>query len=188
MKSASDLSREGVEVWASVPGFDGFYEVSNLGRVMSLARWAGRNGKQWRTVRILKAQKDKYGYLKVLLFQEGHLISWTVHKLVLLAFGFERPAGCQCRHLDGVHANNRLYNLMWGTAKQNGEDKVIHGVTARGERNGGGGKLTDDQVRKIFVALGPHRSIAREYCVSQVLVSAIKRQKTWAHVTQSIDV
>lgn len=51
-----------------------------------------------------------------------------VHHLVLEAFGYSRPYGYECRHLDGNPANNDISNLRWGTAQENADDKKLHGT------------------------------------------------------------
>jgi hypothetical protein len=117
-------------LWASVPGYDGFYEVSNFGDVRSLTRSVtyGRHGHvtyQGREIRQFVSGK----YLSVKLSKAGVTKTTYVHELVLLAFEGTRPSmqeRCEIRHLDGDKFNNCLDNLKYGTAKENAADRKRH--------------------------------------------------------------
>lgn len=108
------------ERWLPIPGYEGRYDVSDQGRVRSLA---------WGKERILKTCMDHKGYLQVGLSGGGPLARVPrVHRLVLLAFVGPRPDGMECRHIDGDHQNNILGNLRWGTHSENEFDRVKHGT------------------------------------------------------------
>lgn len=89
------------------------------------------------------------GYLIVTLSHPSRRRkSHLVHKLILLAFvGPPRP-GQQCRHDNRVRGDNRLENLSWGTPQENSADRIRHGTTAKGAKNGGA-KLTEEQVHEM---------------------------------------
>lgn len=97
------------EEWKPISGYEGRYEVSNYGRVKSVAK----NG-------LIMAQvKDTYGYVVVSLGYPK--VMKKVHRLVALAF-IENPL-CkpQVNHLDNKRDNNVLTNLEWVTHKENTE-------------------------------------------------------------------
>lgn len=122
------------EEWRDVPGVPG-YRVSNMGRVI------GTKGK------ILKPSNTATGYHRVTV--TGAIPkNRSVHGLVLSAFIGPRPEGQEARHLNGKRKDNRLSNLAWGTPKENGADRVVHGTLPVGVRHGFA-KLTEDQVRII---------------------------------------
>ena len=135
------------------------YEVSDHGRV--------RNR---RTGHVLKpGRANRSGHLSVSL---GRGDKRYVHTLVAEAFVGPRPAGHEVRHLDGDSTNNRKGNLQWATRSRNSQDKKHHG----GQTNY---KLTPSQVEEIRFRLaipyhGLGAELAREYGVSQAVVSAIK--------------
>ena len=62
-----------IEVWKDICGYEGIYQISNLGRVKSLARtyWHG-NRMYHQKERFLKANSDKHGYLSVMLYDKEH--------------------------------------------------------------------------------------------------------------------
>ena len=104
------------EVWNPVVGYEGLYEVSNLGRVRGLQR-----GK------ILKQKKDKHGYVVVILSKKGKKKDKRVHRLILEAFVGPLPDGMVTRHLDGDPLNNNISNLQYGSSSENNLDTVRHG-------------------------------------------------------------
>lgn len=106
------------ESWRPVAGLDGQYEVSDLGRVVSL-----RNG--GRLVR--KLHVDACGYLRITIKVGGRTINRRVHGLVAEAFIGPRPDGLVVRHIDGDSLNNRPANLRYGTVAENAQDMLRHG-------------------------------------------------------------
>ena len=94
------------EQWKQIAGYPN-YQVSNLGRVRSIAR---KNS-------IIK-QPRKHpttGYLTTAIYKNGKGTTFTIQRLVMEAFVGKRPEGMQVRHLDGDPENNRLTNLTYGT-------------------------------------------------------------------------
>lgn len=81
----------------------------------------------------LKGYSNKDGYSLFHINYNKRSKVWKLHTLVLLAFVGKRPDGLECRHLNGDPSDNRLRNLVWGTPKENGRDKVHHGRLPRGE-------------------------------------------------------
>jgi hypothetical protein len=73
-------------------------------------------------------------------------------------------------------------HLTIGTSKENSEDMVRKNRQAKGEKNGGGVKLTEDKVRKILNDNRPLRVIAKDYGVSHKLILLVKKRRNWRHV------
>jgi hypothetical protein len=117
-----------VERWLPVPGYDGVYQVSDLGRVRSCYRYVNcGTGLAPRRGRILRPSTEGSGYRKVSLRLNGKQRSWTVHRLVLVAFVGPPPTNpAQGAHLNGRRGDNRLINLAWVTPQQNTDQKQWH--------------------------------------------------------------
>lgn len=108
------------EIWKDIAGYEGKYQVSNLGRVRSLDRYSWNGYKYWlQRGKILKASSQKSGYLFVTLSKAGKTKPYRVHRLVAQAF-IPNPNGWpQVSHKDEDVTNNKVENLEWCTAEYN---------------------------------------------------------------------
>ena len=118
------------ENWQDVPGWEGFYAVSDTGRVKALARSVpGRPGVFInRRERQLTISTTDDGYRRVWLSRDNKRTEFKVHQLVALAFIGPRPEGMEVCHNDGDKANNTPANLRYGTRSENTLDRVQHGT------------------------------------------------------------
>ena len=135
-----------IEEWREIEGFDGFFQVSNTGKVRSCCNSHGTRGK-WK-LRSLSANHD--GYLKVRLQKGAKDVTRRVHTLVAQAFIPNPNCYNTVNHKDGDKTNNNVENLEWADRSQqmihaykNGLKKPI-----KGSKNSQA-KLTDDDVRYI---------------------------------------
>lgn len=118
------------EEWRPIPGWEGYYEVSNGGRVRSLPRIITlSNGvNQPLKGKILSPANDgRTSHLRVNLFRGGKGTSTHVHRAVLEAFVGPCPDGMEACHWNDDPKDNRLENLRWGSRKENTLDKVRNG-------------------------------------------------------------
>ena len=115
-------SKKEEEIWKDIKGYEGLYQVSNIGRIKSLERTLTRkNGiKMPIKERVLKPKTERNGYLRVNLCNgsgEGKL--FLVHRLVCEAF-HGNPKNKPCvNHIDENRANNAASNLEWCTYEEN---------------------------------------------------------------------
>lgn len=114
------------EAWKPIPGYEGRYEVSDLGRVKSLPQLTS-DGRRLKP-KVLRGRPQKSGHLSVPLTLGGTCRNGLVHRLVLIAFTGPPPPGMHALHRDGNPSNNLLSNLRWGTPSQNSFDAVVHGA------------------------------------------------------------
>lgn len=119
------------ERWLPVGGWEGFYAVSDAGRVKSLPRTVRGPGGHPRRVkeRILKASVDENGRCHVALARDGDTRTYRVHRLVLMAFIGPPDPGEEACHNDGSPSNNALSNLRWDSHAGNMADKNLHGTS-----------------------------------------------------------
>lgn len=168
------------EIWKDVVGYEGRYQVSNLGNVRSVPRVTCHG--QQRSGQLLRPATDPRGYLRVSLYKDGHVSVRTVHSLVAEAFVEGRAEGLEVCHGDDVKSNNVATNLRWDTRKANAADKVANGRSAAGARNGRA-KLNEAQVAEIRVKLeaGAVRNhLRKEYGVSFNTIERIASGETWS--------
>jgi hypothetical protein len=101
------------EIWKDIKGYEGLYQVSNLGRVKTLKKKYSE-GEKHRKIRL-----DRNGYLTVSLSKNGKQNTMKVHRLVAIAFIVNSENKPFVNHLDGVKNNNIVDNLEWVTASEN---------------------------------------------------------------------
>lgn len=110
------------EIWKDVPGYEGLYQVSNMGNVKSL-----------RKDKIMSPAKNK-GYYIVNLKNKGQRRHFLVHRLIWDAFNGPIPPGLEVNHINEEKTDNRLSNLNlmthkeninWGTAMERASKSII---------------------------------------------------------------
>ena len=109
------------EIWKDILDYEGYYKVSNYGRVMSVKR-------KYRPKEIiLKQARNKDGYMLVGLRKDGIIHSYYVHRLVYEAFNGSLPSEMHINHINEDKSDNRLENLnamsqqdnnSWGTRNE----------------------------------------------------------------------
>lgn len=105
------------EIWKDIKGYEGLYQVSNLGRIKRL-RFINKNTNIERErIKNLKLRKD--GYLEVSLYKKGKGKSVQVHRLVAQAFIPNPTSKLQVNHIDGIKTNNKVSNLEWVSISEN---------------------------------------------------------------------
>jgi hypothetical protein len=99
------------EIWKDIKGFEGIYQISNLGRLKSFIR--DKNGF------VLSLKNSKGGYLSFVLIDRERCMSVKIHRLVAEHFLSKREGKTQVNHKDMNKQNNIVTNLEWVTSKEN---------------------------------------------------------------------
>lgn len=169
------------EEWKPVLGYEGLYEVSNMGRVRALFCTTNFH----KPNRILKPWLLKTGYLQVHLMRPGEKRKAVyVHTLVLQAFVGPAPEKCEARHLNAARSDNVITNLAWGTHKENAQDMLKHGHCCTGEKQWNS-KLTSNEVMRIRALASSGMSLPKivDMCgVTYHNAWAIINLKSWRHL------
>jgi len=177
-----------MEQWKDVPSWEGWYQVSDEGRVRSLTRRSncGKSTAIYKG-RILKTGLLEAGYDTVVLSQPGRRAHTYVHRLVAAAFIGPCPPKLEVCHNNGKRTDNRLENLRYDTRQNNAFDRLKHGtmptgVAVRGEDNASA-ILTDAAVITIRAIEGKTlQQIAGRYGVSISTISLVRNRKIWRHI------
>ena len=173
------------EIWKKINGYDGDYQVSNLGRVKSFKGCRGIKEI------ILQQLKNSDGYLYVELSKNGKPKSKKIHVLMFEVFNYKLKKGEVVHHKDRNKINNSFDNFKMMTngdhirLHNTGENNPNYGKDFSGE-NGPNSKLKKDDVIEIRVDLNEgiltQREIGLKFGVHQITISQIKTGKTWKHI------
>ncbi|MPM75891.1 hypothetical protein SDC9_122885 [bioreactor metagenome] len=117
LKTISEFPFIDGESWRGITGYEGYYQVSDLGRVRSLFYSNGRKI-IFNRLKLLKPAITRDGYLQVTLCVNGSKQQWSIHRLVLSTFTETRD-DLQVNHINGIKSDNRLINLEWCTQSEN---------------------------------------------------------------------
>lgn len=105
------------EIWKDIEGYEGKYQVSNLGKVRSLDR---KTGNHPRKGKVLKPCANRNGYLAVNLYNKNtNREARSIHRLVAQTFIANPDCKPEVNHKDGNKQNNRVSNLEWCTGSEN---------------------------------------------------------------------
>jgi len=166
-------------VWKDAPGYEGLYQVSNVGLVKSVKR-QGLDGRIIEE-RIMKTCPVGKGYLSVVLRKDGKSIREYVHRLVCLAFNKKTiPEYDVVNHKNGLKTCNWYKNLEWVSYHENNQHAYDNNLKAKGEKFYNA-KLTESQVSEIkkIGKNGTFQSIADKYGVTKATIRDILVGKTW---------
>lgn len=126
------------EIWKEIPGYEGYFEVSNLGNFRSKDRIVKykQNGTRLYPGKLLKCEQMQDGYQRIVLMKEAKKKRFMCHRLVALTFIPNPDNLPQVNHKDGVKNNNCVDNLEWCTQSENEQHSVkILGKCMKGKTN-----------------------------------------------------
>lgn len=178
---------EYAEEWLAVIGYEGLYEVSNLGRVRTVARLnVYKNGRtRYQSGVLLRPRLSNKGYLRVGLWKDGRSRGCSVHVLVAAAFVGPRPPGLTVDHKDGNKLNNLFSNLEYITPKEQISRAILLGTRDfQGEKHPGA-KLSEKdviEIRRLGIEGMTKTAIGDLFGVSRHMVGRILSGKNWKHI------
>lgn len=126
-----------IEIWRDIQGYEGLYQVSNLGRVKSLDRIIRTKAgwEQKHKGHILQPRIKKNGYLFLILYKNNQGKNKYIHRLVAQAFLSNPKSLPTVNHKDGNKQNNNVNNLEWNSYSENNQHAYNHGLTHSNKNN-----------------------------------------------------
>lgn len=176
------------EKWKAIEGYEGRYEISNLGKVKSLPKRKGKGRGYIRPTQMMTLAKDKNGYYVIGLRkyrQKKCLLK--VHRLVAKAFIPNPENKPQINHKNGVKDDNKVGNLEWVTSGENCRHAYKTGLQQKrkGEQSGFS-KLKEYQVRKIRQIYKEgnitQKELGKVFGICQAQIWRIIHKKRWSHI------
>lgn len=182
------------EIFKDIIGYEGLYQVSNIGRVKSLKRIGKGRGlnigfaERIFNEKILKPQLTNK-YYSVMLSKNGKIKLMKIHRLVLTAFKENKENKSQVNHIDGNKLNNNIENLEWCTVSENITHSYKIGLRSKKGEKHHLCKLKLIDVIKIKLLQPMSRNdelkLSKKLGVHFDTIRAIKYERSWAHVKVS---
>lgn len=181
-ESAIEAQRQEVEeIFLPVVGYEGLYEVSNLGRIKTLIPCKRWDGKKYLNPQLCKSN----GYYKIILWKNKKLKTHYLHKVVILAFLENTKNLPIVNHKNGIKTDNNINNLEWATYSDNINHAYANKLNpAMGETHYLT-KLTNEIVNSIRIdyAKGkPRKVLEIEFSLKKRTLADIINNVTWRHL------
>lgn len=174
------------ETWKNIPGYENLYQVSNLGNVKSVDRivrqWNGYNYSEKIYKGTILKQYDNKGYKRVLLYKNGKVKNYFVHRLVAQVFIPNPQKLSQVNHKDENKINNNVENLEWCSSTYNinyGKRNAI--VSSKMIKR----KLKDSTKKKLSISQNSHKKPIVQYDLKGNL---IKRWESAREIERELNI
>lgn len=181
------------EIWKDIPGYEGYYQISNLGRVKTLERILPNN--RFKNVlcvhkeKIMKQNNDTKGYPAVTLRVNNVIKTLRVHRLVAQAFIPNPENKPQINHVNGVKTDYSIENLEWCNQSENNYHayrvKLKTSESVRGIKSHHA-KLTEEivlEIRKRYLTENiSQKDLSEFYNVGKRNIGHIVNLEIWKHI------
>ena len=171
------------ELWKPITGYEGKYEVSNLGRIKSLSRIIKqKNGRQRKIKERILVPARMGNYHGVVLCNDNGMKKHYIHRLVCTAF-LGNPIGDRItvNHIDGDKYNNKLSNLEWSSYSENLKHAYRNGLNENSGEKNHYTKFSDETISKVRekYSTGQYRQseLADLYGISRMQIHRIVKFK-----------
>jgi hypothetical protein len=172
-----------IEIWKDIKGYEGLYQISNLGNIKSFKRY--KEGK------LLKPKFDKDGYREVGIRDSIGIRTFKrVHILVAKSF-ISNPNNYKfINHKDNNPSNNIVENIEWCSIEYNNKYRFTNGNASHKGSKSPVATITEDVAIEIY-RLGhsgkyTEPELAKMFNTTRSIVNKIRLNITWTHVTKYI--
>jgi DNA-binding NarL/FixJ family response regulator len=174
------------EIWKDIAGYEGLYQISNLGNVKSLERKIRANkhgGIKTIKERLLSICYNEHGYKIVNLWKDNKFITQRVHRLIANAFIPKVDGKPFINHKNSIRDDNRIENLEWCTQKENMQHAYNSGSKKQKNcENHHCAKLKNAQVleiRRLYKIGYTNKQISNMFNINSGTISTIVNNRSW---------
>lgn len=155
------------EIWKPIKDYEGFYEVSNLGRVRSVRRNI-----------VMSGVKRKDGYVSYNFVRDGITRGKLVHRLVAETFIPNHQNKPEVNHIDGNKQNNNVKNLQWVTPSENQRHAIEIGLRKGSRLQNGGCVLLTKEINEKIISIAKTTGKEKWEIADELLTKALEL-KQW---------
>lgn len=173
-----------MEIWKDIKEYEGYYQVSNLGRIKSLSRIVDNHSgfKKKLKEKILNPSISKTGYLVVSFKKNNKRKTFKVHRLIAFAFIPEVCGKTFVNHKNGIKTDNSISNLEWCTIKENNDHAVKSNLRKDIGVNNNNSKLKEKDVIFIRTSSLMLKELSLIFGICESTVSKVRRLKTYKNI------
>lgn len=173
-----------MEIYKDIKGYEGFYQISNLGNVKSLSRIVNNHSGFKKTLKekILKNHISNTGYYVIDLKKNCERKTFKVHRLIAFAF-IDKVIGKEyVNHINGIKTDNSIENLEWVTIKENNKHAYLTGLKNDSGINNTRSKLKIEDVFFIRNSNLKLKELSNIYNLNESTISKIILRKTYKNI------
>jgi hypothetical protein len=175
------------EIWKDIPGYEGYYQVSNYGKIMGVNRTLvykkrGKEHSHFVKRKVLSQIINHKGYFRICLRKNGNSKQGNVSRLVAIAFVPNPENKPQVNHIDGNKLNDRVDNLEWVTARENIIHGYKNGLFPKKRKSKKHFKKEDVFRIRDLIKTQTLSSVAKEYNACVSTIHAIKHKINWKNL------
>jgi len=173
-----------IEIWKDIPGYEGLYQVSDMGRVKAMRRQIIHSNGNTHTYqeRILRTLLDRSGYHAVILCNTGDRKRILVHRLVAESFKDKKVNQDFVNHIDCIKSNNYASNLEWVSHAENVRHAFANNRYDRKGSKHPSAKINESIVKQIRESKARTVDLASQLGLTEAHVYSVRSFKSWAHV------
>ena len=170
-----------MEIFKDIKGYEGSYQISNLGRIKSLSRLVDNHSgfKKNLKEKMLKTHISKTGYFVVDLKKENIRKTFKVHRLIAIHFINKIEGKKYINHIDGNKLNNNISNLEWCTIKENNNHAKLNKLKNDCGHNNSRACFTENQSELIRNSEKSIKDLSFFYNVNFSTIYRIKKGITY---------